>query len=181
MCLRDRRERYRGKTCDAFFKSSIDPNRRANAISQCCCSWQRMAWARWKVLGLRLEDLDWRAGVLRARRPKTDVRMELPLLPAVARALTAYLRWERPVTKATDRLFLRKSMPYAPITTGGSRFDFVGVLKNVWSAARGQAKKARRVGRKSAKMYTAYRWSQTPGHDEDSRAPVLTSSTPPAS
>lgn len=74
-----------------------------------------------EVLGLRLEDLDWRAGVLRARRPKTDVRMELPLLPAVAKALTAYLRWERPLTKATDSVFLRKSMPYTPITSGAIR------------------------------------------------------------
>jgi len=47
--------------------------------------------------------------------------MELPLLPAVAKALTAYLRWERPPAKGTDRLFLRKSMPYAPITSGAIR------------------------------------------------------------
>jgi hypothetical protein len=28
-------------------------------------------------------------------------------------------------------------------------------------------------GNKSAKMYPAYWWRETPGHDEDSRAPVL--------
>ena len=41
-----------------------------------------------EVLGLRLEDLDWKAGVLRARRPKTNVSIELPRLPAAAKALT---------------------------------------------------------------------------------------------
>lgn len=34
-----------------------------------------------EVLALRLDDLDWRAGILRARRPKTNVLIELPLLP----------------------------------------------------------------------------------------------------
>ena len=89
-----------------------------------------------EVLGLRLEDLDWRAGILRARRPKTKVRMELPLLPPVAKALTAYLRWERPPAKGTDRLFLRKSMPYAPITSGaipGLHSIKVG-KRGAWSA-----------------------------------------------
>ena len=62
-----------------------------------------------EVLGLRLEDLDWQAGILRARRPKTKVRIELPLLPPVAKALTAYLRWERPPAKGTARLFLSKT------------------------------------------------------------------------
>ena len=74
-----------------------------------------------EILSLRLEDIDWRAGVLKARRPKTKVCIELPLLPPVAKALTAYLRWERPPTKSTARLFLRRRMPYAPITSGAIR------------------------------------------------------------
>ncbi len=74
-----------------------------------------------EVLGLRMEDLDWQAGILIARRPKTNVRIELPLLPPVARALTVYLRWERPPAKGTDRLFLSKRMPYKPITSGAIR------------------------------------------------------------
>jgi integrase len=45
-------------------------------------------WGAAEVLGLRLEDLDWKAGVLRARRPKTNVSIELPRLPAAAKALT---------------------------------------------------------------------------------------------
>jgi integrase/recombinase XerD len=74
-----------------------------------------------EVLALRLEDLDWPAGILRVCRPKTKVRIELPLLPPVARALTAYLRWERPPAEGTARLFLSKKMPYAPITSGAIR------------------------------------------------------------
>jgi integrase/recombinase XerD len=74
-----------------------------------------------EVLGLRLQDVDWKAGILRARRPKTKVCIELPLLPPVARALTSYLRWERPPAKGAAHLFLRKNMPYSPITSGAIR------------------------------------------------------------
>jgi len=73
-----------------------------------------------EVLALRLEHLDWQTGILRAWRPKTKVRIELPLLPAVARALTSYLRWERPPAKIA-RLFLSERMPYEPITSGAIR------------------------------------------------------------
>ena len=75
-----------------------------------------------EVLAIRLEDLDWRGGVLKIRRPKTRVPIELPLLPAVAKALTAYLRWERPPARATHALFLRKNMPYEPITSSAIRY-----------------------------------------------------------
>ena len=75
-----------------------------------------------EVLAIRLDDLDWRAGVLKVRRPKTRVPIELPLLPAIAKALTAYLRWERPPARATRALFLRKNMPYEPITSSAIRY-----------------------------------------------------------
>ena len=74
-----------------------------------------------EVLGLRLEDVDWQAGILRARRQKTKVSIELPLLPPVARALTAYLQRERPPAKGVARLFLSKRMPYEPITSAAIR------------------------------------------------------------
>ena len=74
-----------------------------------------------EVLALRLDDLDWQAGILRARRPKTNVPIELPLLPAVAKALAAYLRKERPPATSIKHLFLRKNMPYKPITSGAIR------------------------------------------------------------
>jgi integrase len=68
-----------------------------------------------------LEDLDWRAGVLRTRRPKTKVGIELPLLPVVARALSAYLRWERPPANGIQTVFLSRRMPYGPITGAAIR------------------------------------------------------------
>ena len=74
-----------------------------------------------EILALRLKDLDWSAGVLRVRRPKTKIDIELPLLPAVARALTAYLRWERPPANGIPKVFLSRRMPYAPITSTAIR------------------------------------------------------------
>jgi integrase len=74
-----------------------------------------------EVLGIRLEDVDWQGGVLRVCRPKTKVSIELPLLPAVAQALTAYLRWERPPAKPVQHIFLRENMPYERITSGAIR------------------------------------------------------------
>jgi len=74
-----------------------------------------------EVLGIRLEDIDWQAGELRVHRPKTKVSIQLPLLPAVARALTAYLRWERPPARSVQQIFLRENMPYEPITSGAIR------------------------------------------------------------
>lgn len=75
-----------------------------------------------EVLGLRLDDVDWRAGILKARRPKTSVPIELPLLPAVAKALIAYIRDERPPARSIKHLFLRKNMPYEPMTSSAIRF-----------------------------------------------------------
>lgn len=75
-----------------------------------------------EVLAIRLQDLDWRGAVLRVRRPKTGVPIELPLLPAVAKALTAYLRWERPPASSVPFLFLRQNMPYEPITSAAIRY-----------------------------------------------------------
>ena len=71
-----------------------------------------------EVLGLRLENVDWRAKVLRVRRPKTGVAIDLPLLSPVARALAAYLRRERPRADDERRSFLRTVMPYEPLTSG---------------------------------------------------------------
>lgn len=75
-----------------------------------------------EVLGLRLDDVYWRAGILKARRPKTSVPIELPLLPAVAKALIAYIRDERPPARSIKHLFLRKNMPYEPMTSSAIRF-----------------------------------------------------------
>jgi len=74
-----------------------------------------------EVLALRLRDVDWRAGILTACRPKTNVPIELPLLPAVAKALIAYLRQERPPAPSMQHIFLRKNMPYERMTGAAIR------------------------------------------------------------
>lgn len=68
-----------------------------------------------EVLGLRLEDIDWHAGVLHVTRPKTGVAVELPLLPAVARVLVNYLRRGRPQHASTRRLFVSLRAPHGPL------------------------------------------------------------------
>ncbi len=74
-----------------------------------------------EVVGLRLDDVDWRAGILRARRPKTAVPIELPLLPAVARALASYLRRGRPRTSSARALFVTVGLPHRALTTSALR------------------------------------------------------------
>lgn len=65
-----------------------------------------------EVIGLSLGDLDWRAATVRVRRPKTGVTFELPLLPAVARALLDYLRRGRPAHTPARSLFVTMRTPF---------------------------------------------------------------------
>lgn len=74
-----------------------------------------------EVLNLNLGDVDWKAGILRVRRPKTGTSIELPLLPGVATALVAYLKSERPPAPQMCSIFLRTRMPYRPLTSGAIR------------------------------------------------------------
>jgi site-specific recombinase XerD len=53
-----------------------------------------------EVVGLRLEDIDWQAGTLRVRKRKTGRGALLPMPHDVGRAITAYLRRERPPTQS---------------------------------------------------------------------------------
>lgn len=74
-----------------------------------------------EVVQLQLEDIDWRAGVIRACRPKTHVAVELPLLPAVAQALTAYLRRGRPRHTSVREVFVSRGLPHRAVTTAALR------------------------------------------------------------
>jgi len=70
-----------------------------------------------EVTRLRLDDIDWTCKLLHVRRPKTGVPTELPLLPAIARALASYLRRGRPRCAAARTVFLTFSMPHRPLTS----------------------------------------------------------------
>ncbi len=74
-----------------------------------------------EIVHLELDDVDWRAGILRVRRRKTGVPLELPLLPSVARALSAYLRRGRPRPTLARTVFVTLSLPHRSITTGAIR------------------------------------------------------------
>jgi site-specific recombinase XerD len=63
-----------------------------------------------EVAGLRLDDIEWRAGRLRVPRPKTKTPIELPLTKEVGAALAAYLRRDRPALPDRE-VFLRLRSP----------------------------------------------------------------------
>ena len=71
-----------------------------------------------EVAGLRLDDVDWRAGELvvvgKGRRAE-----RLPLPIDVGEALTAYLADGRPPTAQDRCLFVRVKAPHRGLTTGG--------------------------------------------------------------
>lgn len=67
-----------------------------------------------EVVGLRLDDIDWRRGVLHVRQSKTRRRLELPLVAAVREALIAYLR-DRGAT-GERHVFLKVHAPHGRIS-----------------------------------------------------------------
>ena len=74
-----------------------------------------------EIARLRLEDVDWSADRLRVRHSKTGAQSLLPLLPAVGRALLAYLRRGRPRTQARE-FFIRAHAPYRGFRSGSSLY-----------------------------------------------------------
>lgn len=73
-----------------------------------------------EVLGLRVDDIDWRARTLRVRRPKTGTAIALPLLDAVARALADYLRRGRPVHAIAREIFVTYGMPFRHLSAASA-------------------------------------------------------------
>lgn len=70
-----------------------------------------------EVASLRLEDLDWRAGVLRVRGKRGRVD-GLPLPADVGAKLSAYLREGRPAGTGHREVFLAVDAPHRPLTGG---------------------------------------------------------------
>jgi integrase/recombinase XerD len=73
-----------------------------------------------EVIRLGLADVDWQAQTLRVVRPKTGVEIHLPLLPAVARALSDYLRHGRPPHAPTRVMFVRMKPPHGALATSSA-------------------------------------------------------------
>jgi integrase/recombinase XerD len=76
-----------------------------------------------EIVRLRLENIDWRRGVLRIRHAKTGTYSELPLLPEPGEALLRYLEKARP-RSAHREVFLRILPPHRPFK-GGSILNCV--------------------------------------------------------
>src|SRR5438093_6152769 len=72
-----------------------------------------------EVVDLRVDDIDWRAGLVHVQRSKTGRPLVLPLTAAVGRALVAYLRRGRPRSDARA-MFVRHHgcpIPFRKSTT----------------------------------------------------------------
>lgn len=119
-----RRRRYRLAALPAALEwkqvekalASIDrtsaQGRRDYAIFATCATYGLRAS---EIVGLRLDDIDWRGGVLRVRQFKTRRELQLPLVQPVVDALVAYLRDGRP--KDADRhVFQKIHAPRGPMT-----------------------------------------------------------------
>jgi hypothetical protein len=69
---------------------------------------------------LELGDIDWQAGTVRVVRPKTGVEILLPLLPAMARVFSDYLRHGRPRNAATRAVFVRMPPPHTALASSSA-------------------------------------------------------------
>jgi integrase/recombinase XerD len=69
-----------------------------------------------EIAGLRLEDLDWRKGVVRFTQLKNRHVLHLPLSWPLTKALADYLRNERPRSCSYRQIFLRRTAPRQPLT-----------------------------------------------------------------
>jgi len=74
-----------------------------------------------EVSALDLDNVDWRAHTIRVRRPKTGSTTLLPLSPAVARAVVAYLRRGRPPTATSRAIFVQRAMPHLRMSPSAVR------------------------------------------------------------
>lgn len=74
-------------------------------------------WGAADVLSLRLDDIDWYRNTLSIVRPKTGVRIEVPLRPQVAHALATYIETARPANTGKREVFLRHYAPWAKVPT----------------------------------------------------------------
>ena len=71
-----------------------------------------------EVAGLRLDDIDWRAGLLTVRG-KGNRLDQLPLPVEAGEHVVAYLRGGRPVTALDRSVFIRVKAPHRGLTAGG--------------------------------------------------------------
>lgn len=76
-----------------------------------------------EIAGLKLTDIDWRAGELRVKQSKTRNALRLPLTDPVAQALLAYLREGRPRSLHRE-VFLTVTAPIVPLKRQSAGYAF---------------------------------------------------------
>ncbi len=97
------------------FDQPFPSSRRSYAMLRCLVD---LGLRSSEVVGLRLNDIDWRAGTVRLAKPKSRRVDALPLPRETGRAISDYLVSERPQT-ASRAVFVRHVAPYdQPIGTG---------------------------------------------------------------
>jgi integrase/recombinase XerD len=67
-----------------------------------------------ELVRLKLEDVDWRGGILHVAQTKTRQSLRLPLTDEAGEILTHYLQAGRPASPFRE-LFLRRRAPYGPL------------------------------------------------------------------
>ena len=95
-----------------------------------------------EVASLRLDDLDWRAGVIRVRGKRGRVD-ELPLPSDVGAALGVYLQNARPPGTSHREVFLGVDAPHAPITGAAVTSVVIHARKGAGIDGRGGAHRLR--------------------------------------
>lgn len=96
----------------AFDRGTI-AGRRDYAITRCLLD---LGLRAREVAGLRLEDVDWRKGILRIVGTKSRRDDELPLTAPIGAAIAAYIRQGRPRTTSRE-IFLRLRAPVGQCMT----------------------------------------------------------------
>ena len=76
------------------------------------------------IIGLRLQDIDWRIGIITVVQRKTGNLLSIPLLPALGNAIVDYIAFERPASES-NTLFLRKKAPHNPLHDHASCYAIV--------------------------------------------------------
>lgn len=96
----------------ASLDASTPCRRRDRAILMCLSG---LGLRAREVAELRLDDLDWRAGVVRIRTRKTGRGAVLPLPHDAGRAIAAYLRDGRPTSRARQVFLIHRGRKGEPI------------------------------------------------------------------
>lgn len=109
----------------ASFDDHLPSRRRAYAMVRCVTD---LGLRCSEVVKLRLDDVDWRNGIIRIARTKTHFTDSLPLPAGTGDAIADYLRHERPKT-SNRAIFVRHVAPYdVPIRAGVAKHAVIAAF-----------------------------------------------------